>query len=176
MCFGAVIRLAGVGTPQPSGNSDPIRISSRFQRREYSAGKNVVDATSWQSPEMAPLFGWRGDAQKSRHQEKERSTPRCAARPGFGFYAAGPVQFFTPALFLDGPGHLRGPGYDHSPMARYCALVGLSNPALPSSDLGSFQGLTLRHTVENMLCLAAHAQALSGVYWCRATLPACAIL
>ena len=32
-------------------------------------------------------------------------------RPGFGVAAHAPVQFCTPALFLVGPGHLRGPGY-----------------------------------------------------------------
>ena len=32
-------------------------------------------------------------------------------RPGFGVATHAPVQFCTPALFLVGPGHLRGPGY-----------------------------------------------------------------
>jgi len=32
-------------------------------------------------------------------------------RPGFGVATHAPVQFCTPALFLVGPGHSRGPGY-----------------------------------------------------------------
>lgn len=44
-------------------------------------------------------------------QEKERSAACLWVRPGFGVATHAPVQFCTPALFLVGPGHLRGPGY-----------------------------------------------------------------
>lgn len=41
--FGAVNWLTGVGTPQPSGNFCPIRITPRFLRRVCSAVAHIVN-------------------------------------------------------------------------------------------------------------------------------------
>ncbi len=53
-----------------------------------------------------PLLGL---LRRYQHSGKRAVHAPCAARPGFGFFAAGPILFFTPALFPECAGLPRLP-------------------------------------------------------------------
>lgn len=74
--------------------------------------------------------------------------PICAARPGF-VGSCWPVQFFTPALFLDGAGYVSSVPMDRAKLPRASPLTGFT--ALD----GRLVLVSPRcHTKENALLLA----------------------